>query len=86
MPRACDGYFALKKVEAREDIADEWERKELVNNPEKAKERAASWFKKVFKEDEKSTFDALASFPDLCKLRFLLIWVYMMKTADLLLV
>jgi len=39
MPRPCDGYFALKKVEAPEDIADEWDWEELVENLGNSKAR-----------------------------------------------
>jgi len=67
MPRAYNGYFVLKKVEALEDIPDEWDQEELIENPGKARTRTREWFKKVFREGEKSTFDTLKSFPNLCE-------------------
>lgn len=68
IPRATDGYIALKKVEAPEDIADEWNREELVNNPEKAKAQGGSWFDKLFKEEKGPILQAMGSFPDLGEL------------------
>jgi hypothetical protein len=68
VPRASDGLFSLLKVEDEANAAQDWDRSQLVAEPEKALLRTKDWWQQVFGEEESATIPkSYETNPDFCK-------------------